>query len=270
MPKKRQKDAESPADIRTWIAKQPADLRRGYRSTLSSLKNAYKRQETSDVLWWYEVGTYVREFFPESRQSGSKVTELLAEGLGATDDAAVKSISNTLWQARIIAKRLTKTEAKHWAKKRNKNGRPLSAYHVHGLVAVEDKGQRKKLLDHCLAESWSTQRLRAEVQNHFGKKKSRGGRTPKPREVPSPVVALQDIQLHARQWQANHKVWFVGNKSALGRVAKRQQKELGEELGAAVDALVEMQEAVKDGLACLEKLAGDVGTQNHASGSSRR
>jgi hypothetical protein len=186
MPKKRRKDAESPADIRTWIAKQPPDLRRGYRSTLSSLKNAYKRQNTSDVLWWHEVGTYVREFFPESRQYGSKVTELLAEELGAADDAAVKSVSNTLWQARIIAKRLTKAEAKHWAKKRNKNGKPLSAYHVHGLVAVEDKGQRKKLLDRCLAESWSTQRLRAEVQNHFGKKKSRGGRTPKPREVPHP------------------------------------------------------------------------------------
>ena len=132
---------------------------------------------------------------------------------------------------------------------------------VRGLVAVEDKGQRKKLLDRCLAESWSTQRLRAAVQNHFGKKKSRGGRTPKPREVPSPVVALQDIQLHARQWMANHKVWFAGRKSALGHVAKRQQtEELHEELGAAVDALNEMQEAVEDGLACLEKLARDIGT----------
>ena len=83
------------------------------------------------------------------------------------------------------------------------------------------------------------------MQNLYGKEKSRGGRTPKPREVPSPVVALQDIQLHARQWMANHKVWFVGRKSALGHVGKRHQTEdFYEELGKSVNDTQEMQETM--------------------------
>jgi hypothetical protein len=45
-------------------------------------------------------------------------------------------------------------------------------------------------------------------------------------------------------------------------VGKRQQtEELYEELGAASDALVEMQEAVGAGLDCLENLAKDVGAR---------
>jgi hypothetical protein len=115
------------------------------------------------------------------------------------------------------------------------------------------------LLDACLTASWSVTRLRAELQNQFGKKRSRGGRKAQRRETPSPVVALQEVQLAARHWMADHKVWFVGRKSALGRVSKKlQTKELQEELEQAADALDEMQEAVDAGIECLELLAKEI------------
>ena len=96
----------------------------------------------------------------------------------------------------------------------------------------------------------------AEVQNLFGKKRSRGGRKAKTREVPSPMVALQEIQLEVRHWLANHEVWFADKKAALKKLSKRNQtNELYEELSRAADAMIEMQQAVDDGLECIKRLA---------------
>jgi hypothetical protein len=85
------------------------------------------------------------------------------------------------------------------------------------------------------------------VQNLFGKKRSRGGRKAKPREVPSPMVALQEIQLEARHWLANHQVWFADKKAALRKLSKRNQTdELYEELSRAA-----VHGAVRNGYAVL-------------------
>ena len=93
----------------------------------------------------------------------------------------------------------------------------------------------------------------------IGRKRSGGGRTPKPKKIPTPAIALHDIQLSTKQWLANHEVWFAGKKAALKRVSKKAHtEELREELSGAADALIEMQEAVDDGLVCLERLAGEV------------
>jgi hypothetical protein len=55
-----------------------------------------------------------------------------------------------------------------------------------------------------------------------------------PREVPSPIVALQEIQLEVRHWLANHEVWFADKKAALRKLSKRNQTdELYEELSRA-------------------------------------
>jgi hypothetical protein len=81
----------------------------------------------------------------------------------------------------------------------------------------------------------------------------------KPREVPSPIVALQEIQLEVRHWLANHQVWFADKKAALKKLSKRKQTdELYEELSRAADAMIEMQQVVDEGLVCIERIAGEM------------
>jgi hypothetical protein len=255
------KKANKDGDIRSWIAQQPRKQRPAFHSALAELRKAYLKSETTSIPWWHEVGDHVSAFFPnDDRQYGSNITVLLAHELAGDEPSKViKRVSDVLWQARIIARNLNKSEVKSWAKKENSKGRPLSAYHVHCLAPVEDKEQRTKLLNKCLEESWSVLRLRAKVQNLFGKKRSRGGRKAKPREVPSPIVALQEIQLEVRHWLANHEVWFADNKAALRKLSKRNQTdELYEELSRAADALIEMQQAVDEGLDCIERIAGEM------------
>jgi hypothetical protein len=73
------------------------------------------------------------------------------------------------------------------------------------------------------------------------------------------MVALQEIQLEARHWLANHQVWFADKKAALSKLGKRNQKdELYEELSRAADSLIEMQQAVDEGLDCIERIAGEM------------
>ena len=260
MAKKRPKSKRHQTDMSEWIAGQPPGRRRGLRTALSGLRRAYDARESESLLWWHQVGGLVTECFADGgRQYGDNVMEMLAGKLGADDDKAVRRISNTLGQARTIAKTLTLREAKSWAKKRNSKGRPLSAYHIIAVAAVEVGEERTKLLDACLAASWSVTRLRAVLQNQFGKKRSRGGRKAQRRETPSPLVALQEVQLAACHWMADHEVWFDGPKSALGRVSKKlQTEELQEELEQAADALTKIQEAVDDGIECLALLAKEI------------
>lgn len=151
-------------------------------------------------------------------------------------------VANTLWQARKVAIELSASEAKRWSQLRNQKERPLTAYHVHCLVSVEDP-LRSELLARCLAENWSILQLRAEVQNHVGHKRSRGGRKARPREKPSPGVALQDMQLAARRWQASHNAWFAEPGGALAPETWKLKLlanplQLQPELSRAIEALI--------------------------------
>lgn len=256
MAKKHISSTQSKPGIKAWITSQPAKLRTDLRTALSSIRKAFDPRLQRELLWWHRVGSNVAKFFPDGqRQHGSSVMELFAKELGAVGDNEIRSVSNTLWQARTIAKTLgSATAAKTWAKKRNGKDRPLSAYHVFAVANVE-ASEQPELLEKCLNESWSVRQLRQEVQNRFGKKRSRGGRKAAPRKVPSPKVALQDIQRQTRQWLADHKAWFAGPKAALRNVSKREQTmELQTELIHAWNALVDMQVAVETGIDRLREL----------------
>ena len=116
MPKKRRKGSKAPADIHAWIEEQPSDRRRPLRTALGSLRKTYRLQQTTDVLWWHEFGVLLKEFFLDVGHYGSSVTELLAKELAEDGDPAGRA-TNTIWQARIIAKNFSEAEAKSWSKK---------------------------------------------------------------------------------------------------------------------------------------------------------
>ncbi|PHS02275.1 MAG: hypothetical protein COA78_21565 [Blastopirellula sp.] len=247
-----------PADIRNWITNQPSKQRTQLRSALRGLRKAFKEKSSTDLLWWHEVGTYVNEFFPTGkRQYGTNMTELLASELTKDGPKAITRISNDLWQARKIARNLTKQEAKNWTKKQKTKS--LSANHFYILVSVEDKDQRNKLHEQCLQDGWSIVRLRAEVQNLFGHKRSRGGRKPQPREIPLPMVALQEIQIQARRWMANHEVWFAGKKASFHDVSQIiQSAEMHQNLRETIGALSKMNRAVGDSLDTLMQIQSHI------------
>ena len=243
-------------DLKSWISKQPKDRHPKLRSARRELCRVYEDKVTG-IFWWYRVGEQAATFFPgKSRMYRSGLMGLLARELGADEDNAVKRAANTLWQARAIATTLTPSEARAWARKRNRLGQPLSAHHVHCLVGVEDPDQRNELLDQCLAGSWGVRRLRTEVQKLNGRMKSGGGRRPGPRAVPTPLAALQEIRLAATHWTANHDVWFARADAALRRTPKAEPRgRLSEDIQRAIEALASVHANITQELTRLDEFA---------------
>lgn len=253
---KQRKGHRQAKDIQEWINRQ-AGRKGELQAALRRLLVEFRKRETTNPLWWHAVGTDVLRFFPDgTRHYSDKVIALLADKLVPNPDTKIERVFNIIWQARQIARSLTKEQIKDWAKKRDSKGRPLSASRVHRLVSVPDKAQRDELLERCLSESWGVERLSSEIQNLFGRKRSRGRRKPNERLVPKPGVALQEIQFSARHWLDNHEVWFDGKNAPLRKVHEQEQTvALYQELKRATDEIDKLKTKLDDELKCLERLA---------------
>lgn len=98
---------------------QPPNQRRDLSAAVRQLRKSFAAKAKRDLLSWHGVGTLVAAFFPDGdRQYGSNVTEMLARELGAADEKTIRSLSNTLWQARTVAKTLNGL-ARFWVNCRN-------------------------------------------------------------------------------------------------------------------------------------------------------
>jgi hypothetical protein len=91
---------------------------------------------------------------------------------------------------------------------------------------------------------------------HFG----RQNLCPNGRIKTSPVGRRIWLLTHdSSQPELHHAVWFAEKKAALKKLSKRKQTdELYEELSRAADAMIEMQQAVDEGLDCIERIAGEM------------
>jgi predicted nuclease of restriction endonuclease-like (RecB) superfamily len=192
-------------------------------------------------------------FFPDGRNYGAKVNELLAKDLTVVE-AEVKGVSNLFWKARNVARNLSKAEARAWSKKQNERGDPLSAYHVLKLVSIQDKVKRDQLLNDCLQQCWSVARLEKEVQNSFGYLRSGGRRKSNPRPAPSPAIALREIQINSAAWLENHKLWQKAMQALLRRLSTQQMEKLSGELAGAKKKLIAVQNALKEDIDDLKRL----------------
>ncbi len=245
------------ADIRAWIADQPLRRQAKLTRSLDELHDWYNRLDDDGVVRWYEIGNRISAFFPKKGKGnyGENIIELLAESLEPDRSPGEPRLPNQLWEYRKIANRLTRAQAKAWAKKRNGKGQPLTLFHVSALTSIENERSREKLLERCLAKSRSVRGVRREVQKKIGRKRSSGRREPEDRIIPTPAIALQDIQLNTEQWMANHEVWFAGKKAALSKVRKQDQTdELLEHLERAEKNLQELKRAATLGLKTLREL----------------
>ena len=104
------------------------------------------------------------------RHYGEKTTLKLAQQFRPDDATKAKTMRDMLVQARKLALRFD-----DWKKLEKFQG-SLSIWHVMSLLAVDQaKGSRATMEEthqRCVAEGWSVTRLKREVQNDKGVKRS--------------------------------------------------------------------------------------------------
>jgi len=258
MAKKKSPPARKYKDIAAWIKDQPQTERTRLRAALTELRKLFKGPQQDDLCWWHRVGKRMLALQPkEDRRYGSNVMELLANYLQPDREWQDKRVPNLLYRTRDFADKYSWREAQALDKARRE--KRLTSLHIVALVSLEDKGLREKLLKQCLAENWSGQRLRREIQNKVGRKRSSGGLSPTPPENSSPGVALRDISILSRRWMTNYEVWFVGKRAPLGSdEIKACNEAMLKDTGAAIQGLTDVRDAVREQLKRLRQYERDI------------
>jgi hypothetical protein len=225
---------------------------------LAELRRFFAHPEKQKLRWWFEVGHQALRLHPEpppdeKRAYGTKAVGELARKLSPEDP---KNTTNTLWQARKLALRFSK-----WDELEKFQG-DLSIWHVMSLLAVDEKRGSKssmqELHSRCVAEGWSVDRLKREIQNDKGGKVA-SGRQPKPLRAATPAIAIKDLYVAARRWVAYHDQCLAGRRPVL-RHARRADysASLLRDVRHAIQELEQVQEAVTEELKDLWQLAKNI------------
>ena len=256
--------------IRAWIKAQPKTERTRLKAALSDLRKLFKSPQHDDLCWWHRVGERVLTLQPKGeRRYGANVVELLGDYLDPGRKWEDKRIPNLLYRTRAFAEKYSWPEAQELDRQRRAGY--LTPLHIVALVSLEDKGLRKRFLKWCLKENWSGQRLRREIQNRVGRKRSSGGLSPTPPENPSPGVALRDISVLARRWMTNYEVWFVGKRAPLGSDELKACDEATlQEVEGAIRRMGEVRHAAAEGLKRLKSIAQAMKTNREAAKQASR
>jgi hypothetical protein len=264
MAKRKRPKSNNYEGIREWLRYQPEKDRAELRTALAELRKLYRKPRHNDFRWLHDVGLQVVAFFPKGkRRYGDNVIELLANHLEPDREETDKALLIRLYHARNFAITCKSSkEAGMLTDARNEKGDPLTALHVLALVSVKDNDQRAMFRKRCLKECWSGQRLRREIQNEIGRKRSYGGRKPNPPERQSPGVALRNLSLMSRQWKRSHEVWFEKPHPGLGKIRKQDCSEaVLREMEAAIEGLEQVGRAAREGLTQLKGMRQDLKTR---------
>ncbi len=230
----------------------------GSTRPLTELRHFFARPGKQKLEWWFELGHQVLLLHPEpppgeKRSYGTKAMGELGRRLAPEDP---RNATNTLWQARKLALRFN-----DWDKLEKFQG-DLSIWHVMSLLAVDNrkgsKSSMQELHDRCVAENWSVDRLKREVQNDKGGKMA-SGREPKPLRAATPAIAVKDLYVAARRWVAYHDQCLAG-RSPLLKHARRAgySPSLFRDVRDAIQGLEQVQAAVTEELKELRQLAKNI------------
>jgi hypothetical protein len=216
------------------------------------------KPDKENLRWWHEVGVQLLVIHPvpppgTKRPYGTKLVEDLASYLS---NEKLPNATNTLWLARRLALRF-----KRWKQLEKFQGY-LSIGHVMALLAVTErsgsKSSMEELRDRCVAEGWSVEQLKREVQNDRGFKLA-SGRLPEPLLAATPAIAVKDLYIAARRWKTYHQQCLAGPRSVLKHARRADYSAiLLDGVEDAIQGLEDVQEAVKDELKQLRELARDI------------
>ena len=224
---------------------------------VDSLGRLIDNPEKDKLRWWFDVGHLVLLLHPRrepgaKRHYGEKTTLKLAQQFRPDDATKARSMSDMLVQARKLAVRFD-----DWKKLEKFQG-ALSIWHVMSLLAVDrakgSKSTMEEMHQRCVAEGWSVDCLKREVQNDKGVKRM-SGHKPEPLRPHTAGIAATDLIIAARRWTTYHEKWLTGRKSVLKRARRADYDSTLRDVEEAIRGLEEVQGAVKDELAELRLLA---------------
>ena len=160
-----------------------------------------------------------------------------------------------LVQARKLALRFD-----NWKKLEKFQGN-LSIWHVMSLLAVDEAKGSKSTMEEmhrrCVAEDWSVDRLKREVQIDKGVKR-KSGHKPKPLRPATAGIAATDLIVAARRWTTYHQEWLKGRTSVLKRARRADNDSTLRDVEGAIRGLEEVQGAVKEELVELRRLVKNI------------
>jgi hypothetical protein len=242
---------------RTTTAKRQNTVQDGSARAVDNLGRLIDNPEKDKLRWWFDVGQLVLRLHPRrepgaKRHYGEKTTLKLAQQFRPDDATKARSMSDMLVQTRKLALRFD-----NWKKLEEFQG-DLSIWHVMSLLAVDkakgSKSTMEEMHQRCVAEGWSVDRLKREVQIDKGVKR-RSGHQPKPLGPDTAGIAATDLIIAARRWTTYHREWLTGRKSVLRRARRADYDSTLRDVEEAIRGLEEVQGAVKDELAELRLLA---------------
>jgi hypothetical protein len=225
---------------------------------LAELRRFFAHPEKQKLRWWFEVGHQALRLHPEpppgeKRPYGTRAVGRLAQQLSPEEPS---NMTNTLWQARKLALRFSK-----WDELEKFQG-DLSIWHVMSLLAVDEtkgsKSSMQVLHARCVAEGWSVERLKREIQNDKGGKMA-SGRQPKPLRAATPAIAVKDLYFAARRWVAYHDQCLAGRRPLLKHARRSDYSgSLLRDAEETIQQLEQVQEAIEEERKELRQLAKNI------------
>ncbi|MEJ7638101.1 MAG: hypothetical protein WKF75_09020 [Singulisphaera sp.] len=236
--------------------------KRPRRKPVDPATAAKARQIEEEVRDWYRWGKKALGLSGKDAKDVGQAMQALGVEVG-TNPA-------TLRRARQFA-RVYKSE-KHLEALltlRTPEGLPLGWSHVQELISVEHRAARARLQRLAATEGWTVRRLKAEVQQIHGGKRSEGGRKFAPPGTPE--EALRRLSDQGRMWiKLSKQTILLDSYNVIDRISELEPGSRPEHLVRLKEllaVLAEVEEVARMAKTQLGKLERRLGAADGASGS---
>lgn len=253
--KKRREDNRRSASLDEWIDSLPKELIPPLRRERDRLAKLFRKPRPLDILWWHHAGLGLRTFTDVATREGVKIhssrfIERVADILEPGRLPEHKSAVTLLYLCRTIAQRMDRDEVEELARLIQEE--KITASHVIYLLRVAGKAERKKVLNRCVENGWSTYVLRRRIHDRTGVTR-RAGRHFQPRPTSNHTLAARDMCRSSERFLACFRIHF-GDGSVLRRPPKGADKAVLRELERAYSQLADVAEAAIKARDCLKKV----------------
>jgi hypothetical protein len=196
------------------------------RKKLKYIETWFRTEVDHTIRSRYELGLQVKELYEDEKKNSGKLYGKNAIGRICTilcwDDGLIR-------MALRFVQKYSQDDLEHLCSMQLQNGEPLTWSHVRCLIAVDDSGRRKELLDKTVAEGWTCTELAQEIKSLSDHSESDGrGRPPRvPKDFDS---AIAQQQQSSEEWNRRYdKVWNAQELSLEAQAAKLPLEEVTEE-----------------------------------------
>jgi hypothetical protein len=242
------------------IAKKPATrgqakLKKAQEKAYRELKALLANRRHQQLDWYLAVGQKTQVLAPaaptKQQRSGGAISALSDK----LNRDGVPCHPDLLFRSRTLVTGFSKKEIAELKRKRkDRRGQPKLGLTQIFRLAILPSEDREALMQSCLDDLWSAQKLDTKVQNRRGYY-LKDGRGPSPEPEPRPLLlALRDFRILSRRWLLHARACQKSikkqpkRKSTAPKLAARLQKEVGfaqAELRLIHKAVAQLQQALR-------------------------